>query len=56
MQGLNWSIDFTGGSLLRYKMDSSISADQVRNAVNEFNLVKEVSVQKERRRILSSYQ
>lgn len=46
MQGFNWSIDFTGGSLLRYKMDSSITADQVRNAVNEFKLVKEVSVQK----------
>ncbi len=46
MQGLNWSIDFTGGSLLRYKMDSTITADQVRNAVNEFGLVKEVSVQK----------
>jgi preprotein translocase subunit SecF len=27
-------------------MDSSITADQVRNAVNEFKLVKEVSVQK----------
>jgi preprotein translocase subunit SecF len=45
-QGLNWSIDFTGGSLLRYKMDSSITADQVRNAVSELKLVKEVSVQK----------
>lgn len=46
MQGFNWSIDFTGGSLLRYKMDSSITADQVRNTVSELKLVKEVSVQK----------
>lgn len=46
MQGFNWSIDFTGGSLLRYKMDSSITADQVRNTVSDLKMVKEVSVQK----------
>jgi len=46
MQGFNWGIDFTGGSLLRYKMESTITADQVRNTVNDLKLVKEVSVQK----------
>ncbi|MBP1761690.1 MAG: protein translocase subunit secF [Firmicutes bacterium] len=46
MQGFNWGIDFTGGSLLRYKMESTITADQVRNTVSELKLVKEVSVQK----------
>lgn len=46
MQGFNWSIDFTGGSLLRYRMDSSITADQVRNTISDLKMVKEVSVQK----------
>ena len=46
IQGFNWGIDFTGGSLLRYKMDTSISADQVRNTVNDLNIAKEVTVQK----------
>lgn len=46
MQGFNWSIDFTGGSLLRYKISSTVTADQVRNTVNNLNIVKEVNVQK----------
>lgn len=46
IQGFNWGIDFTGGSLLRYKMDTSITADQVRDTVNDLNIVKEVTVQK----------
>lgn len=46
VQGFNWSIDFTGGSLLQYKMESSITADQVRATVDDLNLVKEVAVQK----------
>jgi len=46
MQGFNWGIDFTGGSLLRYKIASSVTADQVRNTVNDLNIVKEANVQK----------
>ncbi|HZK86374.1 MAG TPA: protein translocase subunit SecF, partial [Syntrophomonas sp.] len=46
VQGFNWGIDFSGGSLLRYKINSTISADQVRGAVNNLNIVKEVNVQK----------
>lgn len=46
MQGFNWSIDFTGGSLLRYKINSTVSADQLRNTVNNLKIVKEVNVQK----------
>ena len=46
IQGFNWSIDFTGGSLLRYKIEGSVTADQVRSTVNDLKLVKEVSVQK----------
>jgi preprotein translocase subunit SecF len=46
VQGFNWSIDFTGGSLLRYKINSTVTAEQVRSTVNDLKLVKEVSVQK----------
>jgi preprotein translocase subunit SecF len=46
VQGFNWGIDFSGGSLLRYKINSTVSADQVRGVVNDLNIVKEVSVQK----------
>ena len=46
VQGFNLGIDFAGGSLLRYKVDSSISAEQVRTTLNDLNLVKEINVQK----------
>ena len=46
MQGFNLGIDFKGGSMLRYKMDASVSAPAVTKTINDLNLVKEVSVQK----------
>lgn len=46
MQGFNWGIDFSGGSSLRYKMDASISAPDVRSTINDLKIVKEVNVQK----------
>lgn len=46
LQGFNRGIDFTGGSALRYKIDASVSAPDVRNTINDLEIVKEVSVQK----------
>jgi len=46
VQGFNLGIDFEGGSMLRYKMDASVSAPAVTKSINDLNLVKEVSVQK----------
>lgn len=46
VQGFNLGIDFAGGSSLRYKMTSSVSADQVRATLSETKLVKEINVQK----------
>lgn len=46
IQGFNLGIDFKGGSILRYKMDASISAPAVTQTISDLNLVKEVSVQK----------
>ncbi|PKM76748.1 MAG: protein translocase subunit SecF [Firmicutes bacterium HGW-Firmicutes-15] len=45
VQGFNLGIDFEGGSMLRYKMDASISSTEVGETINSLNLVKEVSVQ-----------
>lgn len=45
-QGFNLGIDFKGGSALRYKMDNSISADQVRTTLSDTKLIKEINVQK----------
>jgi preprotein translocase subunit SecF len=45
VQGFNLGIDFEGGSMLRYKMDASISTTEIRETINSLNLVKEVSVQ-----------
>jgi preprotein translocase subunit SecF len=45
MQGFNLGIDFKGGSMLRYKMDASISAPAVTQTISDLNIVKEVSVQ-----------
>ncbi len=45
VQGFNLGIDFKGGSVLRYKMDASISAPEVTKTISDLNLVKEVSVQ-----------
>lgn len=46
VQGFNFGIDFEGGSSLRYKIDNTISAEQVRTTLNDLNLVKEINVQK----------
>jgi len=46
LQGFNWGIDFTGGSLLRYKMEASVSANDVRSTLSDLKLVDEVNVQK----------
>lgn len=46
VQGFNFGIDFEGGSSLRYKMNNSISAEQVRVTLNDLKLVKEINVQK----------
>ncbi len=45
VQGFNLGIDFEGGSMLRYKMNASISSTEVTETINNLNLVKEVSVQ-----------
>jgi preprotein translocase subunit SecF len=45
-QGFNLGIDFKGGSLLRYKMDASISAGEVRTAVENMDVVDEANIQK----------
>lgn len=46
VQGFNLGIDFEGGSLLRYKMDTSISAAEVRTTVEDLGIVKEANIQK----------
>lgn len=46
LQGFNRGIDFTGGSVLRYKLDASISAPDVNKTINDLDVIKEVSVQK----------
>lgn len=38
VQGLNLGIDFTGGSIMHVKMESSISAANVRTAISEMEL------------------
>jgi preprotein translocase subunit SecF len=45
VQGFNLGIDFEGGSMLRYKMDASISSTEVGATIKSLNVVKEVSVQ-----------
>ncbi len=39
-QGLNLGIDFKGGSILQVKMDSSVTAGEVRSALKELKLEK----------------
>ncbi|MEQ8237333.1 MAG: protein translocase subunit SecF [Syntrophomonadaceae bacterium] len=46
LQGFNLGIDFRGGSVLLYRMDSSLEAAAVSQAVTELGVVPEVSVQK----------
>jgi len=46
VQGFNLGIDFQGGSVLRYKMDTAIEAPAVMKTVQDLQLVSEVSVQK----------
>lgn len=45
-RGFNLGIDFKGGALLRYKMDSSITAAEVRTTVDSLKIVNQSSVQK----------
>ncbi len=45
-QGFNLGIDFEGGSSLRYKIDSSVSANEVRSAISDLKMTKEINVQK----------
>ncbi len=46
LQGFNLGIDFRGGSVLLYRMDSGLEAAAVSQAVTELGVVPEVSVQK----------
>jgi preprotein translocase subunit SecF len=46
VQGFNLGIDFKGGSLLRYKITSSISAEQVRTSLNDLKMLTDINVQK----------
>lgn len=46
VQGFNLGIDFEGGSLLRYKMDASISSAEVRTTIEDLGIVKEANIQK----------
>ncbi|HEX3011430.1 MAG TPA: protein translocase subunit SecF [Syntrophomonadaceae bacterium] len=46
VQGFNTGIDFRGGSLLRYKIDASVSSGEVRTTIESLNVVDEASVQK----------
>ncbi|MDD4801396.1 MAG: protein translocase subunit SecF [Syntrophomonas sp.] len=46
IQGFNLGIDFTGGSMLRYKMDASIPDNEVRATLEDLKIAKEISVQK----------
>jgi len=45
MQGFNPGIDFTGGSLLNYKIEGTANANDVRAVVEGLDISKEVSVQ-----------
>ncbi|MDD4170845.1 MAG: protein translocase subunit SecF [Syntrophomonas sp.] len=45
-QGFNLGIDFTGGSMLRYKMEASIETPAVTKTIQDLQIVTEVSVQK----------
>ena len=36
--GLNWGIDFTGGSILQYNVNSSYDLKDVRQVLDTFNL------------------
>jgi preprotein translocase subunit SecF len=45
-QGFNLGIDFKGGAILRYKMDPSISAAEVRATVEDLKVVDEANIQK----------
>jgi preprotein translocase subunit SecF len=46
VQGFNLGIDFKGGALLRYKMDSSITAAQVRTSIDNLKIGETANVQK----------
>lgn len=45
-QGFNPGIDFTGGTMLRYKMTGTVEAGQVETVVVGLKVAKEVTVQK----------
>ena len=45
VQGMNWGIDFTGGTLMEFSFDKSVSTKQVRGVFDEFGLGKESIIQ-----------
>ncbi|MEN6349050.1 MAG: protein translocase subunit SecF, partial [Syntrophomonas sp.] len=46
IQGFNTGIDFKGGSLLRYKMDASVSSADVRSTIDQLKIVDQATIQK----------
>lgn len=41
-RGLNYGIDFTGGTMMQIDMGQKVSQTEVRNSLNEFNLNEEI--------------
>lgn len=46
VQGFNLGIDFKGGSMLRYRLESTADATAITQTVRDLQIVEEVSVQK----------
>ncbi|SJZ72329.1 protein translocase subunit SecF [Selenihalanaerobacter shriftii] len=44
-QGMNWGIDFTGGTLMEFSFDKQVSTEEIRDIFVEFNLGEESSIQ-----------
>lgn len=45
MNGLNFGIDFQGGSLLEFKFDQEVSNQEVRNVLSDINIAEDSKVQ-----------
>lgn len=45
VQGFNLGIDYTGGSVLLYRIEASASAAEVSQTISDLNIVKEINVQ-----------
>ncbi|MCF8001216.1 MAG: protein translocase subunit SecF [Halanaerobiales bacterium] len=45
MNGLNFGIDFQGGSLLEFKFDHEVSNEEVRNVLSDINIAEDSRVQ-----------